>query len=210
VTVPGPRFITLEGGEGAGKSTQIRRLAARLTGLGHQVTLTREPGGSPGAEAIRALLVTGDVARWSPLGETLLHFAARQEHLAATIRPALARGEFVLCDRFVDSTFAYQGAAQGLDPSVIAQLATLVIGDTMPDLTLVLDLPVEIGLARAGARGGEDRYERMGAAFHETLRQTFLARASAEPNRCVVIDATASEDEVERQIWHSVTLRLPS
>lgn len=210
MTVPGPRFITLEGGEGAGKSTQIRRLAARLTGLGHQVTLTREPGGSPGAEAIRALLVTGDVARWSPLGETLLHFAARQEHLAATIRPALARGEFVLCDRFVDSTFAYQGAAQGLDPTVIAQLAKLVVGDTMPDLTLVLDLPVEIGLARAGARGGEDRYERMGAAFHETLRQTFLARARAEPNRCVIIDATASEDEVERQIWHSVTLRLPS
>lgn len=205
-----PLFITLEGGEGAGKSTQIKRLAAKLNELGHKVTLTREPGGSPGAEAIRALLVTGDAARWTPLGETLLHFAARQEHLAATIRPALARGEIVLCDRFVDSTFAYQGTAQGLAPEIIAALAKLVIADTMPDLTLILDLPVDIGLARAASRGGEDRYERMGEAFHEKLRQTFLARAAAEPHRCTVIDASAPADEVERQIWHSVTSRLPS
>ncbi|MGV8995973.1 MAG: dTMP kinase [Parvibaculaceae bacterium] len=204
-----PRFITLEGGEGAGKSTQIKRLAARLIEAGHKVTVTREPGGSPGAEAIRALLVSGDTARWTPLGETLLHFAARQEHLEATIRPALARGDFVLCDRFVDSTFAYQGAAQGLDSAVIEALAARVIGDTMPALTLILDLPVAIGLARAGTRGGEDRYERMGVAFHETLRQTFLARAKADPARCKVIDASGNEDTVAQQIWHSVTSYLP-
>ena len=204
-----PRFITLEGGEGAGKSTQITRLADALKAAGHAVTQTREPGGSPGAEAIRALLVTGEAARWTPLGETLLHFAARQDHLERTIRPALARGEFVLCDRFVDSTFAYQGAAQGLDPASIRALSALVVGPTMPDLTFILDLPVEIGLARAASRGGEDRYELMGTAFHETLRQTFLTRAKAEPDRCVIIDATAAPDEVARQIWHSVTLRLP-
>tara|TARA_R110000868_G_scaffold83126_12_gene234935 strand:- start:1296 stop:1922 length:627 start_codon:yes stop_codon:yes gene_type:complete len=207
--VSSPRFITLEGGEGAGKSTQITRLADALKAAGHSVTQTREPGGSPGAEAIRALLVTGEAARWTPLGETLLHFAARQDHLERTIRPALARGDFVLCDRFIDSTFAYQGAAQGLDPAHIAALSELVIGPTMPDLTFILDLPVEIGLARAASRGGEDRYERMGAAFHETLRQTFLTRARAEPDRCVIIDASAAPDEVARQIWHSVTLRLP-
>lgn len=204
-----PRFITLEGGEGAGKSTQIARLADALKAAGHRVTQTREPGGSPGAEAIRALLVTGDADRWTPLGETLLHFAARQDHLERTIRPALARGDFVLCDRFVDSTFAYQGAAQGLDPARIAALSALVVGPTMPDLTFILDLPVETGLARAASRGGEDRYERMGTAFHEALRETFLARARAEPDRCVIIDATATPDEVARQIWHSVTLRLP-
>lgn len=208
-----PRFITLEGGEGAGKSTQARRLGARLEELGHKVTLTREPGGSPGAEAIRALLVTGDTNRWTPLGEALLHFAARQEHLARTIRPALDRHEWVICDRFVDSTVAYQGAAQGFDQSAIARLAELVIGDTMPSLTLILDLPVDVGLARASARavtqGGEDRYERMGALFHETLRRTFLEIARSEPDRCVVIDGTQNEDDVERQIWHSVTSRLP-
>ncbi len=204
-----PRFITLEGGEGAGKSTQITRLADALKAAGHTVTQTREPGGSPGAEAIRALLVTGEAARWTPLGETLLHFAARQDHLERTIRPALARGEFVLCDRFVDSTFAYQGAAQGLDPASITALSALVVGPTMPDLTFILDLPVEMGLARAASRGGEDRYELMGKAFHETLRQTFLTRAKAEPDRCVIIDASASPDDVARQIWHSVTLRLP-
>jgi dTMP kinase len=160
------------------------------------------------------LLVTGETARWSPLGETLLHFAARQEHLVQTIRPALARGEWVLCDRFIDSTFAYQGAAQGLAPQTIAALGKMVVGDTMPDLTLILDLPVDVGLARATApetaQGAENRYERMGTAFHETLRQTFLARAKAEPQRCIVIDATAEIDDVETQIWHHVNARLPT
>jgi len=212
-----PRFITLEGGEGTGKSTQARRLGARLEELGHKVTLTREPGGSPGAEAIRQLLVTGEPNRWTPLGETLLHFAARQEHLARTIRPALARDEWVICDRFVDSTMAYQGAAQGFDQSAITRLADLVIGQTMPSLTLILDLPVDIGLARAASRAGvnpaphdgEDRYERMGKAFHETLRQSFLEIARAAPQRCAIINAAQSEEQVAVQIWHTVTSRLP-
>jgi dTMP kinase len=203
------RFITLEGGEGAGKSTQARKLATRLIERGHRVTLTREPGGAPGAEAIRDLLVSGDTGRWTPLAETLLHFAAREEHLSRTIRPALGRGEWVISDRFVDSTFAYQGAAQGSARDTIEVLGKMVIGGDMPGLTLILDLPVDVGLARSHARGGEDRYERMGPAFHETLRQAFLAIAKAQPERCVTIDATADEEEVARQIWHSVTSRLP-
>lgn len=203
------RFITLEGGEGAGKSTQARMLAARLIERGHKVTLTREPGGAAGAESIRTLLVTGDAARWTPLAETLLHFAAREDHLAHTIRPALARGEWVICDRFVDSTFAYQGAAQGSRPEIINTLSEIVIGEDMPGLTLILDLPVATGLARAHARGGEDRYERMGPAFHETLRRAFLDIAAAQPERCRVIDATRDLDHVARQIWHSVTSSLP-
>jgi dTMP kinase len=204
-----PRFITLEGGEGAGKSTQAKRLAAGLIERGHRVTLTREPGGAPGAEVIRNLLVTGETGRWTPLAETLLHFAAREEHLTHTIRPALKRGDWVICDRFVDSTFAYQGAAQGSQRETIAALSKIVIGADMPSLTLILDLPVDIGLSRAHKRGGEDRYERMGATFHETLRQAFLSIAEAQPERCAIIDAARNEDEVARQIWHSVTSRLP-
>ncbi|HEY4343233.1 MAG TPA: dTMP kinase [Parvibaculum sp.] len=204
-----PRFITLEGGEGAGKSTQAKRLAAGLIERGHRVTLTREPGGAPGAEVIRDLLVTGETGRWAPLAETLLHFAAREEHLAHTIRPALARGDWVICDRFVDSTFAYQGAAQGLQREAIAALSKIVVGGDMPGLTLILDLPVDTGLSRAHKRGGEDRYERMGVAFHETLRQAFLDIAEAQPERCTIIDAAKGEDDVARQIWHSVTSRLP-
>ena len=208
-----PRFITLEGGEGAGKSTQARALRARLEALGHEVVLTREPGGAPGAEAIRHLLVTGDTGRWTPLGETLLHFAAREDHLAHTIRPALARGAWVVSDRFVDSTFAYQGGAQGVGADTVRQLSKLVVGQDMPALTIILDLPVDIGLSRAHRRAGvdnsgEDRYERMEQAFHHTLREAFLAIARAEPERCVVIDASQSEEEVARQIWHSVTSRL--
>lgn len=208
-----PRFITLEGGEGAGKSTQARALRARLEALGHEVVLTREPGGAPGAEAIRHLLVTGDTGRWTPLGETLLHFAAREDHLAHTIRPALARGAWVVSDRFVDSTFAYQGGAQGVGADTVRQLSKLVVGQDMPALTIILDLPVDIGLSRAQLRAGvdnsgEDRYERMEQAFHHTLREAFLAIARAEPERCVVIDASQSEEEVARQIWHSVTSRL--
>jgi len=202
-------FITLEGGEGAGKSTQVRRLEKKLVERGERVLLTREPGGSPGAEAIRDLLVTGDVARWTPLTEALLHFAARKDHLEKTVRPALERGEWVICDRFVDSTLAYQGVAQGLGAEPIMQLRRLVVGADMPQLTLVLDLPVEVGLARARARGsGEDRYERMGREFHEKLRQAFLDIARAEPERCVVIDATVSEEDVAAQIWSATAARL--
>ncbi len=222
------RFITLEGGEGAGKSTQARALAAKLSERGHRVTITREPGGVPGAEAIRQLLVTGETGRWTPLSEALLHFAAREDHLAHKIRPALARGEWVVCDRFVDSTFAYQGVAQGLGGEIVTTLSRMVIGADMPALTIILDLPPEVGLARANGRGVvdksaerpsaedrttedrpiEDRYERMEMRFHETLRQAFLSIAHAEPERCIVIDATQSEVEIARQIWHSVTSRL--
>ena len=205
------RFITLEGGEGAGKSTQIRRLAAKLEAKGHAVVTTREPGGAPGAEAIRELLVEGDTGRWTARTEALLHFAAREEHLARTIRPALGRGDWVISDRFVDSTMAYQGVAQGLGPEFIGKLRALVVGDDMPELTLVLDLAPEIGLSRAKGRGtaGEDRYERMELEFHRTLRQAFLDIAKSEPDRCAVIDATQSEETVSADIWAILQARMP-
>ena len=160
--MPAGTFITFEGGEGAGKSTQIRMLAEHLTQKGRQVTQTREPGGSPGAERIRALLVEGDADQWMPFTETLLHYAARHEHLCRTVRPALERGEYVLCDRFADSTLAYQGYGQGVPKARIDALHNLVTEGLEPDLTLILDLPVEKGLERAESRGdGGMRYERM-------------------------------------------------
>ncbi len=199
------KFITFEGGEGVGKSTQIRRLADRLRPLG-EVVLTREPGGSPGAEALRDLLVQGAADRWSPTAETLLLYAARADHLERLIRPALMRGAFVLSDRFADSTRAYQGAGGGASPDLIDGLEALVLGEARPDLTLVFDLPVEVGLARAIARGGaEQRFERKGEAFHERLRQGFLAIAEAEPQRCRVIDADADIDAVATQVWAAVS-----
>jgi dTMP kinase len=202
------RFITFEGGEGVGKSTQIRRLAARLD-AGREVVSTREPGGSPGAESIRDLLVRGEAERWSPLTETLLMYAARRDHIERVIAPALARGAWVVCDRFADSTRAYQGVAGGTDPAFIADLETQVLGPVRPDLTLVLDLPVSQGLARAGGRGdAEGRFEAKGAAFHERLRQAFLEIAHAEPARCVVIDAAQPLDAVEAAIWGAVSTRL--
>lgn len=202
-------FITFEGGEGAGKSTQIRRLAGRLAALDHQVVTTREPGGSPGAEAIRDLLVKGAVDRWSPLTETLLMFAARRDHLERVIAPALGAGGLVLCDRFYDSTRAYQGAGGGTAADLIQSLERHVVGDLIPDLTLVLDLPVSVGLARAAARGeGEARFEAKGAAFHERLRAGFLAIAAREPERCVVIDADAPIEAVTEAVWGAVAPRL--
>lgn len=203
--MPRERFITLEGGEGAGKSTQARLLAAKIEEMGHRVLITREPGGSPGAETIRRLIVNGDTDRWTPKTEALLMFAAREDHLAQTIRPALARGDWVVCDRFVDSTMAYQGVAQGLGSKFVNELRELVVGDDMPALTLVLDLEPETGLARAGRRAnGEDRYERMEIEFHQTLRQAFLDIAKNEPERCVVIDAERGEAEVAETIWEAV------
>jgi dTMP kinase len=203
------RFITFEGGEGAGKSTQIRRLAARLEPVTGPVVLTREPGGSAGAEALRDLLVNGDADRWSPMSETLILYAAREDHLVRTIRPALAAGKWVLCDRFADSTRAYQGAGGGTDPDFILGLEAAVLGATRPDLTLILDMPVELGLSRALSRGGgEARFESKGQAFHERLRQGFLDIAAAEPARCAVIDAGRSMDEVADQIWQVVQDRL--
>ena len=201
-------FISFEGGEGAGKSTQIRRLAERLQAAGHDVVLTREPGGSPGAEAIRELLVNGAADRWSPVSEALLMSAARRDHLERVIRPALERGAIVLCDRFADSTRAYQGAGGAVDLDFIASLERFVVEGTRPRLTLILDLPVAEGLARAGARGGEARFESKGLAFHERLRAAYLDIARSEPDRCEVIDAAGTQDQVAAAIAAALALRL--
>jgi dTMP kinase len=202
------RFITFEGGEGAGKSTQLKRLVERLRRRGLDVVATREPGGSIGAEAIRELVLNGAVDRWSPVTETLLMYAARRDHIERIISPALAKGGWVVCDRFADSTRAYQGAAGGTDPALIAALEAQVLGGALPDLTLVFDLPAEVGLARAQARGGEMRFEAKGLAFHNRLREGFLEIARAEPQRCALIDAAASIEAVEEAIWAVVRSRL--
>jgi dTMP kinase len=203
------RFITLEGGEGTGKSTQAKRLAASLEAKGIACTVTREPGGSPGAEAVRKLLVEGDPERWEPLTETLLLFAARTDHIARTIRPALFSGRWAISDRFTDSTYAYQGVARGLDRETIRRIESVSIGDFKPDLTLVLDLPVEIGLARAKARASrETRFEEFDTDFHEKLRAAFRKIAAQNADRCVLIEAQGSEAEVAELIWHSVAKRF--
>ena len=203
------KFITLEGGEGAGKSTQQNRLVARLTELGLHVVATREPGGSEGAEAIRELLVNGPPDKWSATTEVLLMNAARRDHLERRIRPALERGAWVVCDRFADSTRAYQGAGGDADPALIDLVERQVVGDTRPDLTIILDLPVEEGLRRAAGRGGgEARFEAKGIEFHQRLRQGFLDIAAAEPDRCVVVDATAEPDTVDQQLWVLIRNRL--
>jgi dTMP kinase len=203
------RFITFEGGEGAGKSTQLKRLAARLEAEGREVVATREPGGSPGAESIRDLVLNGAADRWSPVTETLLMYAARRDHIERVIRPALARGAWVVCDRFADSTRAYQGAAGGTDPGLIAALETHILEDVRPDLTLIFDVPVKTGLARAAARpGAEMRFESKGLAFHERLRAAFLAIAKAEPERCVVVPADDGLEAVEAAVWAAVRQRL--
>lgn len=206
-------FITFEGGEGAGKSTQVSRLAATLRArTGRPVVVTREPGGTSQAEEIRAALLAGAAKPYGPFAEALLFSAARLDHLDRLIRPALARGETVICDRFIDSTRAYQGAAGGLDASVLTALERVVVGRTRPDLTLILDLPPETGLARAAARGGEgpDRFEAEALSFHARLRAAFLAIAANEPGRCAVIDAAAGPDAVEAAIAVTVATRLPS
>ena len=203
------RLITLEGGEGAGKSTQARRLSGRLSAAGKKVVLTREPGGSEGAESIRGLLLTGGADRWSPVSEVLLFYAARSDHLERTIAPALAAGAWVICDRFADSTRAYQGAAGGVSDDFLESLERHVLGQLRPDLTLILDLPVETGLARAAQRpGAETRFETKDVAFHQRLRDGFLAIAKAEPERCAVVDAAADPASVEAAIWALVKGRL--
>ena len=206
---PSGRFITLEGGEGAGKSTQVALLAKHLRVRGIGVVETREPGGSPGAEKIRDILVDGPTDRWDPVTETLLHFSARREHVVGTIRPALARGAWVLCDRFADSTRAYQGYGLGVDQALIDRLYRDTVGDLAPDLTLILDIPVEAGLRRADARrAGGTRYERMAVDFHRRLRDGFLEIARKEPRRCVVIDAAGTVDAVAEAIQTAVDGRL--
>jgi len=203
------RFITFEGGEGAGKSTQLRLLAGALSRSGVPVCMTREPGGSPGAEEIRSLLVTGDGDRWDPVSEALLHFAARADHMRRLILPRLDAGEWVLSDRFADSTMAYQGYAQGLGRAAVESLCALVLKGFTPDLTIVLDLPVEIGLARAAEREDEeDRYECLGRPFHERLREAFLDIAEREAKRCAVINAGGDLNAVQAAVCAVVAERL--
>jgi dTMP kinase len=208
MTQPRARFVTLEGGEGAGKSTQARRLCARLEARGIAHIATREPGGSPGAEDIRKLLVDGEPGRWSPLAETLLLFAARADHIELTIKPALDRGRWVICDRFTDSTYAYQGAARGLARETIRRIEAVAIGEFKPDLTLILDLPAEEGLKRADERGPhESRFEKFDGGFHEKLRKAFLDLAKRAPERCVVIDASGTADDVAARVWRAAAKR---
>jgi dTMP kinase len=203
--VPG-QFITFEGGEGTGKSSHARDLAEALRKKERNVVLTREPGGSPGAEDIRALLVTGAAGRWSATAETLLNYAAREAHLRETIRPALARGELVLCDRFMDSTRAYQGSAGGADMELIETLERRIVGATRPELTLILDVDPQLGLTRAKGRGAsaEDRFEKKGLEFHRKLRESFLEIASRDPGRCRVIDSSRPYEAVAEDIWRLV------
>jgi dTMP kinase len=206
------RFITLEGGEGAGKSVQAKRLEERLAALELAVVRTREPGGSPGAEALREAILTGFAAKFGPAAQALLFAAARVDHLDKTILPALKSGAWVVSDRFADSTRAYQGAAGNLPPDFIAGLERLTVGAARPDLTLILDLAPEVGLERAAKRrqgtGGADRFESEGLAFHQTLRRAFLEIAAAEPWRCVVVEGGASEADVAAAIWSAVEARL--
>jgi dTMP kinase len=203
------RFVTFEGGEGAGKTTQLKLLSEGLQSTGLSVLQTREPGGSAGAEEIRGLLVEGDPGRWDAISEALLHFAARRDHIEKTIKPALARGAWVLCDRFADSTMAYQGYGHGLERETIEAIQQLAIGAFKPDLTLILDVPVDGGLARAAGRAAEtSRYERMDVEFHERVRQGFLEVARRQPERCVVIEAQAGITAVQDALRRAIADRL--
>jgi dTMP kinase len=202
-------FITLEGGEGAGKSTLIKGLAARLEALGRDVIVTREPGGTAGAETIRGLLVTGDAERWTPLSELCLFYAARQDHLERLIRPALVDGKVVLCDRFADSTRAYQGQAGGTGRAAVEALDNLIVGETQPDLTLILDIDPAIGLVRAAARrGSEDRFEGKALVFHTALRAAYLEIAGNNPERCRILDATLDPQSLLDAAWNQVQKQL--
>lgn len=204
-------FITLEGGEGAGKSTQLKLLEERLTTFGIDTVRTREPGGVPSAETIRDLLVNGKTDKWRPLTETLLHFAARHEHISRLVQPALEKGQWVLCDRFADSTAAYQGYAQNIDLETISTLYVLTVGKLEPNLTVILDLPVEVGLERADDRGvGGTRYEQMGLEFHQRLRDGFLQIAADNPHRCSIVDATQSIEQISEDIMTLVQQRYLS
>lgn len=203
-------FITFEGGEGAGKTTQTRLLADQLASAGISCLVTREPGGAPFAEEIRALLLRPDLPPRSAMTEALLFLAARADHVAETITPALDAGKWVISDRFADSTFAYQGAAGGVPHATLAELHRLALGDFRPDLTIILDLPPDIGLARIGARHGQgaDHFESRAIAYHEALRQGFLAIAAENPGRCVLIDASPPPEDVAARIWTVVETRL--
>ncbi len=208
------RFITFEGGEGSGKTSHARRLADWLKEQGREVVLTREPGGTPGAEEIRKLLVQGEAARWQPMTEALLHFAARRDHVTKVIQPALARGAWVVSDRFTDSTMAYQGYGHGLGVEPIELLRKLVLGDFAPGLTLLFEVPAALGLERAGKRntaaaGADGRYESMGEAFHARVHDGFLAIARGEPERIAVIDSAKSVEQVAAAVVTAVRTRFP-
>ena len=202
------KFITFEGGEGAGKSTQIKLLSKFLKAEGLSTVLTREPGGSNGGEDIRRLLVEGAIDRWDPMAETLLHMAARRSHLIDLIEPALKRGKWVLCDRFADSTEAYQGSGQGLNLGFISELRRNILGEIEPELTFLLDIPVNEGLARATARGNVARYERMDRSIHEKIRTGFLKIAAENERRVVVIDASQSMNAIEAEIRQNTVQRF--
>jgi dTMP kinase len=198
------KFISFEGGEGSGKSTQIKLLAERLAGAKLRAIVTREPGGSPGAEIIRHLVLSGMGKLLGPDAETLLFAAARDDHVRTVIQPALSQGTWVLCDRFSDSTRAYQGRLGNVAPGVLNAMQRVTIGDLKPDLTIILDVPVEVGLKRAAARRGAgepDRFESEDIKFHQDLRDAYRQIAEEDPDRCVLIDASASPDAVAAQVW---------
>lgn len=203
------RFVSFEGGEGAGKSTQIGRLADKLRSQGIEVVVTREPGGTAGADAIRELILTGDADRWGVRAEALLMNAARADHVERLIRPSLARGAWVLCDRFADSTLVYQGVGGGLAEAELRSLHHVATADLWPNLTLILDIPEDEGLARALSRSGKEvRFESKGAAFHAAVRAGYRTRADAEPQRCKLIDATGTVEAVAERIWVGVSTLL--
>jgi dTMP kinase len=204
-------FITLEGGEGAGKSTQAERLAARLRAHAVGVVVTREPGGSAGADIMRHVLLSGAAKPLGPVAETLLFAAARDDHIRTTIAPALDAGKWVVCDRFIDSTRVYQGVLGRVDPKLIRGLERLTVSEHMPELTFILDLPAETGLARAAKRraGAQaDRFETETLAFHTRLRQAYREIAAAEPQRCVLVNADRPVEAVAEEIWSIVNARL--
>lgn len=210
-TVEAGKFITFEGGEGAGKSTQAAILVNRLKSAGRNVVATREPGGSPLAEEIREALLSGKVRQFGPLAEAVLFSVARQDHVDNLISEALGQGTWVVCDRFLDSTRAYQGAAGGVSAPLIGALERITLKGLKPDLTLVLDLPAGDGLARAAGRretGVPDRFESQEIAQHERIRKAFLDIAEQDPSRCIVIDASKPEALVAEDIWEAVTERL--
>ena len=203
------KFITFEGGEGAGKSTQVKLLAERLRDAAYKVVETREPGGTRRGEEIREFLLSGEAKNFGPMGEAVLFSAARAHHLNEVIRPALERGDWVLCDRFSDSTAAYQGAAGGVKPGLIRALERVAVDRNMPDMTFILDLPPEVGLKRTAQRnggGGErpDRFEAMDLHFHEALRAAFLRIAEEQPRRCIVLDALQAESAVAEDVWEAI------
>lgn len=204
------RFITLEGGEGAGKSTQVKLLAAAFAAAGLATCVTREPGGSVGGEAIRGLVVSGAADKWHPVTESLLFMTARYDHLETKIKPALARGEWVLCDRFYDSTYVYQGIAKSVGTAWLDQLYAHLFGNQGPDMTLLLDLPADVGLARTDKRGNiaESRFESMGLAYHEQLRAGFCTLAATYPQRIKTVDASQSAAQVHAAILAAVNVRF--